>query len=372
MNRNHGNLNVALLPGLILAAIAAGGWYYYYSELDKNQSLEKNNESVQRELNQELEQQQNTIDQLTQTERELQASLALEIELQEQLQASFEAIKVEKEQKEISMQQEANRVASTTAELEKELQQRQARQKSLEDNISRVSGEKSQLTGELEQEQNKRQQLQQQIANIVDDVGQKEKALAYAEFDVSQLNQELETTRREQNLLVADIEELNRQRNKDSEHFANLKRRLEQELNQSQVEIAQLKNQMTVIKLTDDVLFSSGSADIKADGKKVLSLIAESLNAYPDRAISIEGHTDHVPIGNNPRYASNWELSSMRALAALNYFQQNSQVDPNRLKLVGYGEYRPAYSNATAEGRKRNRRIEIIILPPESALAPQN
>ena len=214
--------------------------------------------------------------------------------------------------------------------------------------------------------------MQQQIANIVDDVGQKEKALAYAEFDVSQLNQELETTRREQNLLVADIEELNRQRNKDSEHFANLKRRLEQELNQSQVEIAQLKNQMTVIKLRGDVLFSSGSADIKADGKKVLSLIAESLNAYPDRAISIEGHTDHVPIGNNPRYASNWELSSMRALAALNYFQQNSQVDPNRLKLVGYGEYRPAYSNATAEGRKRNRRIEIIILPPESALAPQN
>jgi chemotaxis protein MotB len=327
---------------------------------------------VQRELNQELEQQQNTIDQFTQTERELQASLALEIELQEQLQASFEALNLEKQQIVISMQQETNRVASTTAELEKELQQRQARQKSLEDNINRVSGEKSQLTSELEQEQNKRQQLQQQLANIVDDVGQKEKALANAEFDVSQLNQELETTRQEQNLLVADFEEINRQRNKDSEHFANLKRRLEQELTESQVEIAQLKNQMTVIKLAGDVLFSSDSADIKADGKKVLSLIAESLNAYPDRAISIEGHTDQVPTGSNSRFASNWELSSTRALAALNYFQQNSLVNPTRLKLVGYGEYRPAYSNATAEGRKRNRRIEIIVLPPGSAVAARN
>ena len=206
---------------------------------------------------------------------------------------------------------------------------------------------------------------QQQIAKIVDDVGQKEKALANAEVDVSHLNQALETTRQEQNLLVADIEELNRQRNKDSEHFADLKRRLEQELDQSQVEIAQLKNQMMVIQLTDDVLFSSGSADIKEDGKKVLSLIAESLNAYPDRAISIEGHTDHVPTGSNSRYASNWELSAMRALAAVNYFQQINEVDPKRLKLVGYGEYQPAYSNITDKGRMHNRRIEIILLPPE-------
>ena len=104
----------------------------------------------------------------------------------------------------------------------------------------------------------------------------------------------------------------------------------------------------------------------------MLSLIAESLNAYPDRSISIEGHTDHIPTGSNSRYDSNWELSATRALAALNYFQENGLVDPKRLKLVGYGEYQPAYSNATAEGRNRNRRIEIIMLPPESAVAAQN
>jgi chemotaxis protein MotB len=128
---------------------------------------------------------------------------------------------------------------------------------------------------------------------------------------------------------------------------------------------------MTVIKLTDDVLFSLGSAHIKPAGEKVLSLIAESLNAYPHRAISIEGHTDHVPTSKNSLYASNWELSAIRALAAVNYFQHNSQVDPKRLKLVGYGEYRPAYSNDTDEGRKRNRRIEIILLPPESTEGAQ-
>ncbi|RLA14561.1 MAG: hypothetical protein DRQ59_03085 [Gammaproteobacteria bacterium] len=393
MNRSHGNLNVALLPSLILAAVAAGGWYNYYSERENSQSLESNNESVQRELNQEIDQQKQSIDQLTQTERELGRKLEnqqntidqlnqIEQELlesltsgkksQEQLQASFDEFKVEKEKIENSMQLEANRAASTTAELEMELQQRQARQASLEDKISVVSGEKSQLTSQLEEEQKRRQQLQQQIASVSDDVGRKEIALADAEQDVSQLNQQLKSTRQEQTLLEANIDELNQQRKKDSERFANLKRQLEQEINASQVEISQLKNQMTVIKLTDDVLFSSDSADIKTTGKKVLSLIAESLNAYPDRSISIEGHTDQIPTGSNSRYASNWELSSMRALAALSYFQQNGLIDPKRLKLVGYGEYRPAYSNSTADGRKRNRRIEIIILPPESVLAAQN
>ncbi len=371
MKRSHGNLNIALLASLILAAAAAGGWYYYFSELDKYQALEKDSEAVWQELTDDLVQKQNSIDQLTQTEQALLASLESEKKSQQLLRAAFEQtkaeneqIKAEKAQIEINLQQEVNRVVSTTAELEKELQQRQARQKSLEDKINTVSGEKSKLASELEQEQKRRQQLQRQIANVSDDVGQKEKALADAELDVSQLNQQLETTRQEQILLKDQFEELSQQRKRDSEHFANLENRLEQELNESRVEIEQLKDRMTVIKLTNDVLFSSGSAEIKPAGQKVLSVIAESLNAYPDRPISIEGHTDHVPTGENSRYASNWELSATRALAALNYFQQNSHIDPKRLKLVGYGEYRPAYSNATAEGRERNRRIEIIILPP--------
>ncbi|MCZ6471250.1 MAG: OmpA family protein [Gammaproteobacteria bacterium] len=392
MKRSHGNLNIALLASLILAAAAAGGWYYYFSELDKYQALEKDSEAVWQELTDDLVQKQSSIDQLTQTEQALLASLESEKKSQQLLRAAFEQIKTEKaqinaeneqikaekaqinaeneqikaekSQIEINLQQEVNRVVFTTAELEKELQQRQARQKSLEDKINTVSGEKSNLASELEQEQKRRQQLQRQIANVSDDVGQKEKALADAELDVSLLNQQLEATRQEQILLKDHIEELSQQRERDSEHFATLEYRLEQELNESRVEIEQLKNRMTVIKLTSDVLFSSGSADIKPAGQKVLSVIAESLSAFPDRAISIEGHTDHVPIGENSRYASNWELSTIRALAALNYFQQNNQIDPKRLKLVGYGEYRPAYSNATAEGRERNRRIEIIILPP--------
>ena len=217
----------------------------------------------------------------------------------------------EKTVMESNLQGEINKVSLTTAELEAELEKRQAMQISLHEEINTVSGEKSQLLTQLEQEQESKQQI------------------------------------------------------------ANLKNRIEQELNESRVEISQLKNQMTVIKLPSEVLFSTGSARIKPAGQKVLSIIAESLNAYPDRAVSVEGHTDNLPI-RNARYESNWELSAARGLAAVNYFQQNAQVDPERLQVVGYGQYHPVSSNETAAGRKRNRRIEIKILPPAAANVTRN
>ncbi|MCP4297722.1 MAG: OmpA family protein [Proteobacteria bacterium] len=154
--------------------------------------------------------------------------------------------------------------------------------------------------------------------------------------------------------------------------IGNLKTRLEEELNESRVEISQLKDQMTVIKLTNEVLFGSGSAKLKPAGQKVLSVIADTLNTYPDRAISVEGHTDDLQIMQNRLYESNWELSSARGLAAVYYFQRNKQVDPKRLRVVGYGQYQPMSSNETAAGRKLNRRIEIKLLPPGSVDATRN
>jgi chemotaxis protein MotB len=212
---------------------------------------------------------------------------------------------------ESNLQGEIQKVTLSTAELEAELEKRQAVQNSLHDEINTISGENSHLLTQLEHEQESKQQI------------------------------------------------------------TNLKSRLEQELNESRIEISYLKNQMTVIKLTSEVLFSSGSARIKPAGQKVLSIIAESLNAYPGRAISVEGHTDNLPI-RNARYQSNWELSTARGLAAVNYFQRNAQVDPGRLKVVGYGQYHPVSSNETAAGRKSNHRIEIRILPPEAANLTQN
>ena len=82
----------------------------------------------------------------------------------------------------------------------------------------------------------------------------------------------------------------------------------------------------------------------------------------PDLNIGIEGHTDNEPIEYSG-WKSNWELSTARALSVLHYLADQEGIAPQRLSAVGYGEYKPVASNDTKEGRRLNRRVEIVILP---------
>jgi len=158
----------------------------------------------------------------------------------------------------------------------------------------------------------------------------------------------------------SDIEKVRAQ---EADRFSKLRQQFEQELEQNQITIFQLKNHMTVVNVTAEILFASGSAVIKPKGKKVLELIAENLNSHPDRMISIEGHTDDIPVAQDSPYPTNWELSSARSAAAARYLEEKAGVAANRMQVVGHGQHRPATSNETAEGRATNRRIEIILLP---------
>jgi chemotaxis protein MotB len=370
MKEEQNKHKIVLIGGLLLVAIASLGGYLYNTQQNKIRTIADESEATQQSLSEELSQSRQEIDllgqriqQLTQDQSALQGSLAEEQAARQQLQMELDAARESKQQVEHAMQAELQRLARASSELEKELQDRLAQQEMLDNRIEMASNEKQQLLTRLESERERRRQLQQQVEQVSDDVGQKENALTQAEQASEQLNLQLAQTREEQDQLKDRIEAINQQREKDSQHFAELEQRLKHELNESRFEISQLKNRMTVIKLTSEVLFNSGSARIKPAGKEVLSLIAESLNSYPDRDINIEGHTDSVPIGKNSQYTSNWELSTARALAAVDYFQQNNQINPQRLKVVGFGEYHPVSSNDTAAGRQLNRRIEIRLLP---------
>lgn len=117
------------------------------------------------------------------------------------------------------------------------------------------------------------------------------------------------------------------------------------------------------IVMENAVLFASGSETITPAGATVLDKIWDVLGQYSDRDILIEGHTDNVPISQEYEglYASNWELSSARSLAVLYYLHEKKDAKPSRLGAVGYGEYRPIGDNSTEEGRKRNRRVVIVV-----------
>lgn len=114
------------------------------------------------------------------------------------------------------------------------------------------------------------------------------------------------------------------------------------------------------LTLKGSILFSSGDADIKKVAEPILMKIGEILKRFEEHGIEITGHTDNVPMSSATYRDNNW-LSSARALNAAEFLIDKCDVDPDKLKYSGRGEYEPIASNATADGRAKNRRIEIKI-----------
>jgi chemotaxis protein MotB len=129
-----------------------------------------------------------------------------------------------------------------------------------------------------------------------------------------------------------------------------------------------------VISLREAGFFESGSALPQPASLPAIGVIAKQLAITP-YDLRIEGHTDNVPI-HNAQFATNWELSTARATQIARIFIEDDQVAPPRLSASGYAEYHPVATNATAEGRAQNRRVDIIVLPritgPANGPAPPN
>jgi chemotaxis protein MotB len=119
-----------------------------------------------------------------------------------------------------------------------------------------------------------------------------------------------------------------------------------------------------VIALSEAGFFQSGSADLQKGTASALELVARKLRGQ-GFDIVVEGHTDNVPVRSN-KYRSNWELSTARATSVISYFVDQAAYDAERLSAAGYGEHKPVGSNDTPEGRARNRRVDIVVIPPTS------
>ncbi len=112
------------------------------------------------------------------------------------------------------------------------------------------------------------------------------------------------------------------------------------------------------IELKDSILFASGGTDLSLQAQAIFDEIAGILKGYSN-PIQVEGYTDNIPI-NNPRYPSNWELSSARASAIVKLLAARG-VAPQRLSAVGFGEFQPVASNEHPAGRAQNRRVALMI-----------
>lgn len=114
-----------------------------------------------------------------------------------------------------------------------------------------------------------------------------------------------------------------------------------------------------VISLKEAGFFDSGSAAVKPASHDLLAKIAEALQPFGNQ-ISFEGHTDNIPM-RSATFQSNWELSTARATNLARYMMDRHGLSPEKIAVTGYGEYRPVADNATEEGRKQNRRVDIVL-----------
>ncbi|MEK8129317.1 flagellar motor protein MotB [Paenibacillus filicis] len=171
--------------------------------------------------------------------------------------------------------------------------------------------------------------------------------------------------------------EAEQQIQKEQKDLEQLKKKLDEYINENSLS-AQLDTKLTedllMITIRDNALFSSGSANVKPEAKLLAVAISDMLAQYPNYRIEVAGHTDNVPIGT-AAFETNWDLSSKRALNFMKILLENAQVGPERFRSIGYGEYHPIDTNDTAEGRAKNRRVEVSILrsikPPQIKDVPK-
>lgn len=119
-----------------------------------------------------------------------------------------------------------------------------------------------------------------------------------------------------------------------------------------------------IVSLKEAGFFNSGQATIKPEAYDLINTIAEVMTQY-NNPLRVEGHTDNVPISTS-QFPSNWELSTARATNGLKYLLRNFDVDANKISATGFAEYRPIADNATAEGRAKNRRVDLVMLSAEA------
>lgn len=161
--------------------------------------------------------------------------------------------------------------------------------------------------------------------------------------------------------LEAKLEE---QMNKETQDMLSIKDSIDKYIEENglsaQIE-TKLTSEMLMIMIRDNALFDSGLAQVKPESQQLAVAISKILENYTLYNVEVAGHTDNVPILGG-QFASNWNLSTQRALNFMEYLMDSEDVNQSRFRTIGYGEYKPIATNETAEGRAKNRRVEVNIL----------
>lgn len=229
--------------------------------------------------------------------------------------------------------------------LQKESAARASRITLLEASNEALSHERVKLVDEIEDLRQAREDLESKIGTLEQVRDDLEADLRERETEVALRSREVDQLRDAYGGLVAD---------------------LESEVAAGRIQIERLRQGLR-LNLAQEILFASGSAELNQQGRAVIAKVAERLVTVPQR-VEVQGHTDDVAIRGAlaERYPSNWELAGARAASVVRLLAERG-IPTSRMTAVSFGEHHPVAPNDTPEGRARNRRIEIRLLPTDEA-----
>lgn len=246
-----------------------------------------------------------------------------------------------------------------TAELEErmaaEIQRRDDREARLREQIDGLQGEINRLIEELGMARRETLRTQELLTEARLEAQRLETLLSARGAEAQRLQSRLDQL----SAIEAEIRERNRIYEEVLGRFRSL-------IDAGRLSVSISRGRL-VINLPQDILFASGSADLGRDGRQTLAEVATVLAEIQDRRFQVEGHTDDRPIAT-AQFPSNWELSAARALSVVKLLVDQG-VAPEAVSGAGYGEYHPVATNETPEGRRLNRRIEIVMLPNLDVIA---
>ncbi|MEW6067584.1 MAG: OmpA family protein [Nitrospirota bacterium] len=219
---------------------------------------------------------------------------------------------------------------------------------------SLLEAKKDELLNEINSLRMKLFDKESEIKGIKDELRSRDIQVAELKTEIEDLSHERSKAIEEKEKAISELKKT----------YNNLVVELKDEIKKGEIAVTQLRDKLS-LSMVEKILFDSGSAEVKKEGQKVLDRVAEILKKISDKQIRIEGHTDNVPIGYKlkKKFPTNWELSAARATNVVRYLQENGGVDSKFLSAAGYAESKPIASNDTEEGKAKNRRIEIVLLP---------
>ena len=251
--------------------------------------------------------------------------------------------------KELSaLQAEKDKLTSERDQLQQDLERTTGRYESLKDSYDALEANSSSVLAE-----NSRQNRE-----LLAELDQKEKTLAVEQARLEKLQRDLTARINRINelegLIAAKDAKMNALKTAVSNALTNFEGKgLTVEQREGKV----------YVSMENKLLFSSGSWAVNSEGRKAVQQLGTVLAQNPDIAVLIEGHTDNVPYGGTGQLNDNWDLSTKRATSIVQILQENKGIDQQNLTAAGRGEFAPIAENSTAEGKAKNRRIEVILTP---------